>query len=49
LKNLEVGGRLILKCMLWKWDGRVWVWISLFQDRQEWRAVVNTIMNHWVP
>jgi len=24
-------------------------WISLFQDRQEWRAAVNTIMDHWVP
>jgi len=24
-------------------------WISLFQDRQEWRVVVNTVMNHWVP
>jgi len=23
-------------------------WISLFQDRQEWRAVVNTVMNHSV-
>jgi hypothetical protein len=23
-------------------------WISLFQDRQESRAVVNTAMNHWV-
>ena len=29
------------------WEGVDW--ISLFQDRQEWRAVVNTVMNHWVP
>jgi hypothetical protein len=28
------------------WEGVDW--ISLFQDRQEWRAVVKTVMNHWV-
>jgi hypothetical protein len=24
-------------------------WIDLAQDREQWRALVNTVMNHWVP
>jgi hypothetical protein len=24
-------------------------WIDLVQDRDQWRALVNTIMSHWVP
>jgi hypothetical protein len=29
------------------WDGMDW--IVLAQDRDQWRALVNTIMNLWVP
>jgi hypothetical protein len=29
------------------WDGINW--IELAQDRDQWRAVVNTVMNLWVP
>jgi hypothetical protein len=29
------------------WDGIDW--IDLAEDRDQWRALVNTIMNLWVP
>jgi hypothetical protein len=25
------------------------VWINLAQDRDQWRGLVNTVMNVWVP
>jgi hypothetical protein len=27
----------------------VMVWIHLNQDRDQWRALVNTVMNLWIP
>jgi hypothetical protein len=30
-----------------EWDGRYW--IDLTQDRDQWRALVNTVTNLWVP
>jgi hypothetical protein len=35
-----------------KMDERGWGgmdWIDLAQDRYQWRALVNTVMNLWVP
>jgi hypothetical protein len=29
------------------WDGKDW--INLAHDRDQWRALVNTVMNLWVP
>jgi hypothetical protein len=30
-----------------EWDGMDW--IELVQNREQWRALVNTVMNLWVP
>jgi hypothetical protein len=30
-----------------RWDGINW--IDLAQNRDQWRALVNTVMNLWVP
>jgi hypothetical protein len=30
-----------------EWDGMEWM--NLAQDRDQWRAPFNTVMNHWVP
>jgi hypothetical protein len=30
-----------------EWDGMDW--IDLAQDRDQWRALVNVVMNLWVP
>jgi hypothetical protein len=42
-----VGGWTILKWIVERWDGRDW--IELAQDRDQWRALVNTVMNLRVP
>jgi hypothetical protein len=39
--------RIILKCILKGLEGVDW--IHLAQDRVQWKALVNTVMNLWVP
>jgi hypothetical protein len=44
----DIGGRIILKLILVKWVG-VMEWIDLAQDRDRWQAVMNAVMNFWIP
>jgi hypothetical protein len=41
-EDKDVGGWTILKWILIGWDGMDW--IDLAQDRDHWRALVNTVM-----
>jgi hypothetical protein len=29
------------------WGGMDWIYLD--QDRNQWRTLVNTVMNHWIP
>jgi hypothetical protein len=50
LKDPGIDGRTILKWFFEKWDGGGGLdWIDLAQDRDKWWAVVNMVMNLWVP
>jgi hypothetical protein len=48
LEDPGVDGSIILKWIFKKWDGGM-DWINMAQDRDMWRAVVNAVMNLWVP
>jgi hypothetical protein len=48
LEYPDVGGRIILKWILERWDGAM-DRIDLAEDRDRWRAVVNAVMNLQVP
>jgi hypothetical protein len=37
----------ILKLILERWDGMDWIYLAY--DRDQWRALVNTVMNLQVP
>jgi hypothetical protein len=48
LKNIDIKGRMVEKDlteMVW----RKFAWIHLAQDRDQWTAPVNMVMNLWVP
>jgi hypothetical protein len=46
-EDQDVGGWTILKWILERWDGMDW--IDLAEDRDQWRALVNAVMNLRVP
>jgi hypothetical protein len=49
LNNLGVDGRIILRRDLKEICWENVDWIHLAQDRDQWQALVNTVMNLWVP
>ena len=49
MEDPGVDGRMILKCIFEKWDGGSVDWISMVQDRDRWRSVVNAVMKLRVP
>ena len=49
LEDRGIDERIILRCIL-TWDvGRVIDWIDLTRDTDRWQALVNAVMNLWVP
>ena len=48
LEDLDIDGRIILKLIFEKWNGRT-EWIDLAQDRDRRRALVNMVINLRVP
>jgi hypothetical protein len=49
LGNPGVDGRIILRWIFMKWDVGCMDWIELAQDRDRCRALVNSVINFWVP
>jgi hypothetical protein len=44
-EDLGVGDRITLRWTLGRWAK----WIRMAQDRVQWRASLNTVMNLWFP
>ena len=49
LEDLSIDGMIILRWISRMWDGGDMDWIDLAQDRDMWWALVNAVMNLWVP
>jgi hypothetical protein len=50
LEDPGVDGRIILKLIFRMYDGGEGMdWTDLAQDKDRWWALVNTVMNLWVP
>jgi hypothetical protein len=60
MKDMGTDRRIILKCTFDRWVDNIKMnlketgwdgvdWIDVAQDRDQWRALVNTVLNLWVP
>jgi hypothetical protein len=49
LENSGIEGRIILRWMFRTWDVRACDWIDVAENRDRRRALVNAVMNLWVP
>jgi hypothetical protein len=49
LEDLGIDRSVMLKLILWKMGFGGVDWIHLAQDKDWWCALVNTVMNLWVP
>jgi len=47
--DTDLDGKIILRRIFRKWEGGCGDWMELAQDRDRWRAPVNTVMNFRVP
>jgi hypothetical protein len=48
LEDPGVKGRIIMRCILWKWE-RGMDWIDVAQDKDRWQALVNVVTNLQIP
>jgi len=48
LGDPDIDGMIIKRWKFRKWDGGI-DWIEVAQDRDRWHALVNVLMNLWVP
>jgi hypothetical protein len=49
LEDMGVDGKIILEWILRETGREILDWIQLAQDRDQWRAVLNTVMKLRVP
>jgi len=47
LENVSVDLQITLNRILRKWDGVEWIHLAF--DRDSWPALVNTVINNWIP
>jgi len=48
-EDLGINGKIVLECILGKYGGKVWPGYTLAHDKDQWRDLVNTVMNLRVP
>jgi len=48
-KDLGVDGKVMLEWILGEWRGEMWTGCTWLRIRDQWQALVNTVMNLEVP